>query len=575
MLSLYKYPVLIYVFQHQRPHPERQKSFATVEEWYKKGTTGKVAFKFRKGACENCGAMGHKKRDCFERPRKVGAKYTEEDFAPDDYVQPSLSLDYDAKRDRWNGFDPATYTETVVKEHEQLAELSKVLKAERIAKGEIAEDEDDERYADNMVPGQTVDMDSRTRITVRNLRIREDPAKYLYNLNENGPYYDPKSRSMRENPFQGVPGKEAEAAKFAGENYIRYTGEVIRANEAQVFAWQARSKGIDVHATAEPTKLEFLQKKVEQEKESLKEQHKKELLEKYGGEEHFEAPAKELLLAQTENYVQYDRRGRIVKGEEKVLAKSKYEEDKLINNHTTVWGSYWRDGQWGYKCCHSSVKNSYCVGKKGYLLEDQTFTRMSSGQAPTAQELKPKQAEINTKEEKQVAKEEPAAESSGEEDEPEEKEEDVDEVKEEENEVDEERQKEIDLELEAEKERRARKEHKLEKKREKRKRQKEKHKKKDKKRRRSSSSSSSSGSSSSEEESSSKKSKYSSELRAAIKKAEKEQREGKLMKETVSSLHLVLGNVNESILVRSRPRLSFPLRSKGSNRGRTRSLQLG
>lgn len=53
-----------------------------------------------------------------------------------------------------------------------------------------------------MAPGQSVDMDSRTRITVRNLRIREDTAKYLYNLNSDSAHYDPKSRSMRENPFE-------------------------------------------------------------------------------------------------------------------------------------------------------------------------------------------------------------------------------------------------------------------------------------------------------------------------------------------------------------------------------------
>ena len=36
--------------------------------------------------------------------------------------------------------------------------------------------------------------------SVRNLRIREDTAKYLLNLDPNSAHYDPKSRSMREDP---------------------------------------------------------------------------------------------------------------------------------------------------------------------------------------------------------------------------------------------------------------------------------------------------------------------------------------------------------------------------------------
>uniref|UniRef100_A0A915CV58 Pre-mRNA-splicing factor SLU7 n=1 Tax=Ditylenchus dipsaci TaxID=166011 RepID=A0A915CV58_9BILA len=100
--------------------------------------------------------------------------------------------------------------------------------------------------------------------------IREDTAKYLCNLDANSAYYDPKSRSMRDNPFKDMPGKEFEEAKFAGENFIRYSGEVVKANEAQVFAWQATSKGVDLHALGEPTKLENLKKVYENEKNVIR-----------------------------------------------------------------------------------------------------------------------------------------------------------------------------------------------------------------------------------------------------------------------------------------------------------------
>ena len=55
------------------------------------------------------------------------------------------------------------------------------------------------------IPGTKVG--SKQRITVRNLRIREDTAKYLRNLDPNSAFYDPKTRSMRDNPHKT---KEAE-----------------------------------------------------------------------------------------------------------------------------------------------------------------------------------------------------------------------------------------------------------------------------------------------------------------------------------------------------------------------------
>lgn len=104
----------------------------SIRDWYPKGTTQNVAKKYRPGACENCGAMGHKKRDCLERPRVKGAKYTEADFAPDDYVITDLKLDYAAKRDRWNGFNPVDY-DRVVEEHEKMEETRKLIKAKNVS----------------------------------------------------------------------------------------------------------------------------------------------------------------------------------------------------------------------------------------------------------------------------------------------------------------------------------------------------------------------------------------------------------------------------------------------------------
>lgn len=68
----------------------------------------------------------------MERPRKIGAKWTNFDFAPDEYTQPKLTLGWDAKRDRWNGYDPSTYKQ-VVEEHEKLEQTRKKLREEKVS----------------------------------------------------------------------------------------------------------------------------------------------------------------------------------------------------------------------------------------------------------------------------------------------------------------------------------------------------------------------------------------------------------------------------------------------------------
>lgn len=359
--------------KHQRPQADKQKEFSSLNEWYIKGTkTIPAATKFRKGACGNCGAMTHKKKDCLERPRRVGAKFTGDDIKPDEHVQPQLSFDYDGKRDRWNGYNVDDFRKTV-EEYTKLDMAKQHLKADQLEKElaegkkpEVADEpdsEDEDKYADRIdMPGQK--FDTKRRTTVRNLRIREDTAKYLYNLDPNSAYYDPKTRSMRQNPFKETDGSRNDVT-YAGDNFVRFSGDTQKMAQTQMFAWEAYEKGVDVHLQADPTKLELLHQEYNVKKGVYDQDKKLSVLDKYGGEEHLNAPPKELLLAQTEHYVEFSRTGKVIKGQDKAVAKSKYEEDVYTNNHTSVWGSYWQEGRWGYSCCHSFIRNSYCTGDAG------------------------------------------------------------------------------------------------------------------------------------------------------------------------------------------------------------------
>lgn len=56
-------------------------------------------------------------------------------------------------------------------------------------------------------------------------------------------------------------------------------------------------------------------------------------------------------------------RGQVIKGQETVV-RSRYDEDVYPGNHTSVWGSFWADGRWGYACCKSHLKNALCMGDR-------------------------------------------------------------------------------------------------------------------------------------------------------------------------------------------------------------------
>ncbi len=296
---------------HQRLAPaEQDQSLSAMEPLYQRGQKVQHgAQKFRAGACRNCGAMTHGERDCLERPRKLGAWKTGAQIAPDEVLPgvaaANLKLGWDAKRDRFAGFDAA---QAVEKAAARFAE-AEALRAEHLAReaaraaeekeaarrarrearaaakaagrrgavkgGGGGEDEatgseaggdtgdegrggsgEDDATASSFsassdeegggggggagggggggVAGAAAAVESEFRpggpgaaapggaamVTGWNMRVREDRAKYLLNLDVDSAFYDPKTRSMRENPYAGT-GVDPKDVLYAGDNALK------------------------------------------------------------------------------------------------------------------------------------------------------------------------------------------------------------------------------------------------------------------------------------------------------------------------------------------------------------------
>ena len=402
--------------QHQKNMKEK-KAVAGVTDFVPRGQKlGKAATVFRKGACTNCGAMTHAAKDCVERPRKKGARFTGKNIQADEAIV-EMAYDYAGKRDHWAQYDPSDHTR-VIEAHEKEIEIRLVQhKQEQMAKlatkdierqqkadakkrkraeaggaegegGAEEESSDADTDADtdaesgsgpeekvneseqrNVGTKMNANRNGGAKMSVRNLRIREDTAKYLLNLDVNSAYYDPKTRSMRDNPLTEEELR-AKSVDFINYNDMKQTGDARELAALQLYELDAYEKGQNLHLQADPTTLEMMNKIYKDKKANLKSSKVNKVLEKYGGQEHLQQPPAELLFAQTEDYAEYTRSGAVrgdAPGKKKAVVRSKYEEDIHAHNHTAIWGSFFdrQAFRWGYADDLATVRNAYGTGEAG------------------------------------------------------------------------------------------------------------------------------------------------------------------------------------------------------------------
>jgi len=100
-----------------------------------------------------------------------------------------------------------------------------------------------------------------------------------------------------------------------GDNQNRLSGQALEFKQLNIHSWEAFEKGQDIHMQAAPSQAELLYKSFRIKKEMLKSEHKDKIMEKYGNAASEDTIPRELLLGQSEREIEYDRTGRIIKGQ--------------------------------------------------------------------------------------------------------------------------------------------------------------------------------------------------------------------------------------------------------------------
>lgn len=291
--------------------------------------------------------------------------------------------DWDSKRDRWHGYDADEWNKTM----ESVWKNKKQKLDPALAAPDDSDDTDYELEAIELgLTSADFQPAAREAPHEQTLRDRGDVPSYILGISATSDKisYDPKSR-LTVDPAKGYLNDQ--------NQFVRHlTGDAKELEDVQKFAWEQNQEyeqqkqkqllqqqlskqmadpsapleeievpvDLGLSLEASPTLMMLRSKQMKEKQTKMAEEKKMALLAKYGGGEYSrseELQKVEILELQPQQRTSSNKEAVRRDG----MKKSRYIENEYPLNHTSVWGSYYQDGEWGYSCCKQVAKDSFCT----------------------------------------------------------------------------------------------------------------------------------------------------------------------------------------------------------------------
>lgn len=302
------------------------------------------ATRFIAGSCHNCGAAGHKEKECTRPKRKSNAAYTNKITGDNTILVDDSGIrekTYQQRHDQWGKLTSDDHNE-----------LWQQMQTEDSLPEKRAKTDDGGGAASSrgLFAAHSGDR-------VVSLRDIGDLPKYLENLGATDVFFDPKTRSLRMNPHAasvtttttGTDGAES-LAVFRGDNaaYEESSG-YIEALERQLFV----QTHPEISSSFLATEVELAFREWQQARRSEASAKAAALDAMYGVEDKISSSDDALVAVAASSAPAVVARHTVTPGGASDAAATTELEKARALGHTRVFGSYFdrATALWGYKCC--------------------------------------------------------------------------------------------------------------------------------------------------------------------------------------------------------------------------------